>query len=283
MMKNYTILLLCLLFSTSLYGQAKYDNIWLLNVSQSRKSIILDWGKKSPPDTSTLQIRSEIIIGNPNASICDKNGKFKYYSNGCAIAGSDYKMLPNGKQINPGWVHQAYCGEYSDDFYPSSNNIVFLPCPSDSNKYFLFHLARGDFDLATLELPLYSFYYSEIDAKQGKMGVVTKKNVLLTHDTLSSIGVNACKHANELDWWVIVPSIFTQSFHRALLTKDSVIYVGKQKVAEKNGYSPKDWSGQSVFSPDGRKYVRTDPHNGTRIYNFDRCTGLYPIQFLLTL
>jgi hypothetical protein len=248
----------------------------LLNAQKTRKIMVLEWGKNTLPDTSTLQIRSKITVGSPNASICDKNGKLKYYSNGCAIAGSDYQMLPNGGQINPGWVHQEYCYDDSTNPYPAANNIVFLQNPIDTNKHYLFHTARADFDILSenLYLPYTQFYYTEIDAKKGTAGVVTKKNILLVHDTLSEIGPFACKHANGQDWWVIIPAIFSHSYHRVLLTKDSVRYIGKQKIAEKYGYTRSDWSSQGAFSPNGKKYVRTCPQSGTHIFDFDRCTGL---------
>jgi hypothetical protein len=264
-----------LLIPSILISQEKYDNIWLLNSQKTRKIMVLEWGKNTLPDTSTLQIRSKITVGDPNASICDKNGKLMYYSNGCAIAGSDYQIVPNGTQINPGWVHQHWCYDDSTDPYPASDNIVFLPSPADTNKYYLFHTARSDLDLVVLPIPFNRFLYTEIDVSKGKTGLVVKKNVLLKEDTLSELGVKACKHANGIDWWVIAPTKLTHSYNRALLTKDSVRYMGKQKIAETYPYdSFRNWSGQSVFSPNGKKYVRTDPHNGTFIFDFDRCTGL---------
>jgi hypothetical protein len=273
-MKRFILTYIILFFCFSIIGQAKYDNVWLLNGNVTRKVMRLEWNKNLSVDTSTIPVRSEITVGNPNASICDMNGNLKFYSNGCAIAGSDYKILPNGRKINPGWVHQEWCYDDSTDPYPASNNILFLPNPTDTNKYYLFHTARGDFDLIELALPFHRFLYTEIDASQGKTGEVTKKNILLVQDTLSEVGANACKHANGIDWWVIVPTIFSHSYHRALLIKDSVSYVGKQKIEDKHGYTYRDWSGQSTFSPNGKKYIRTSPQNGTYIFDFDRCTGL---------
>ena len=71
-----------------------------------------------------------------------------------------------------------------------------------------------------------------------------------------------------------MPTIGEHSFYRALLTKDSVTFTGHQILAAKFGNTQADHFGQAAFSPDGSKYVRSDPFNGTYIYDFGRCTGL---------
>ena len=265
-------LLFFLLFPTLLLSQEKYDHIWLISANVN-DPMTLTWKNKDAPDTATIKVRSQIVIQDPNASICDRNGNFLFYSSGCAIAGRNYKMLPNGS-INPGLVHHNYCFDDSTNPYPAFNNIVFLPKPNDTSRYFLFHTARADTSIPHVALPFQRFYYTEMDVNKGTVGGVVKKNVFLSGDILSEIGPTACKHSNGQDWWVIVPSLLTHSYHRALLTENGAFYIGKQGISKNFGYTKDDWAGQAVFSPDGTKYVRSDPFNGTYIFDFDRCTGL---------
>lgn len=262
-----------------LLAQNKYDNIWLINNGLSKNSTIINWNN-SKPNMIINKIETGSTVSDPNASICNAEGHFRFASAGCSILGSDYKIIDGGKDINPGFVYDQYCFK-GTNYYPAFNNIVFLPNPEDTTRYYLLHTGRSsNNDLVTF--PFVWFYYSEIATNSVTNGQVINKNVLLApRDSMSEIGPLACKHANGKDWWIVVPGLLGDWFYRALLTKNGVSYMGKQKIKSKKILDPRDWAGQGVFTPDGAKYIRTDPFNGTFIYDFDRCTGLMSNQILI--
>jgi hypothetical protein len=271
-MKKITLFILFIICYLSIAAQEKYDNIWLVDYNGIGKPVILNF-EHSPPDTVRIPLQAETVIGVSNACISDKNGKLMYYSSGCAISGRNFKILPNGG-INLGVIHNNYCFSDHVNPYPSTNNIVFVPKPKDTSRYYLFHTARTDTSIPFVASPFKYFLYTEINANKAIYGSIVKKDVLLATEILSDIGPTACKHSNGKDWWVVVPTLNTHSYLRALLTDKGVYYVGKQDITKNFGYSKNDWAGQAVFSPDGTKYVRSDPFNGTYIFDFDRCTGL---------
>ncbi|MFZ4544976.1 MAG: hypothetical protein ACOYOA_13060 [Saprospiraceae bacterium] len=274
-MRKFFFLLL-VLFNCPLNAQNKYDYNWILNNETINDYILVNW-KSQEPNISIIHSSSWLSVWDNNASISDKDGNFKFFSNGCVIAGKNLYTLLNGNNINPGYVHNGYCGFVAGgNTYPAFNSLVFLPKPEDSTHYFLFHTIRSaSSDSNSVTYPFVWLLYSEIDSRIGANGAVIKKNIQLgPRDSLSEIGPIACRHSNGVDWWVIVPTLYNHSFYRALLTKKGAEFIGKQVLTSPGQRNPDDWAGQGVFSPDGRKYIRTDPQNGTFVYEFDRCTGL---------
>ena len=271
LMKKLIIIFLGLpLFLSILQAQERSGDTWALGYFGELN--LLKWETKDSISTKYMSDAS-VSFDRPNTSICDKYGNLKFYSNGCSVIGNNYEIIPNGKQINPNFIHDEYCGPQSIGIYPTDNNGIFLPKPEDTTKYYFFHTSRDTYTVATTLSPFFEFYYTLIDDTNNKPKVI-KKNILIAKDSLSEIGPYACRHANGRDWWVLVPTIGEHSFYRALLTKDSVAFTGHQILAAKFGRKKFHYSGQAVFSPDGSKYIRSDPWNGTYIYDFDRCTGL---------
>jgi Secretion system C-terminal sorting domain len=280
MMKKLILFHLLSLFCiVSNNAQNLYDNTWAIGIGKSVTTI--DWKKDGVPTSKNSDgYYMRLSISNAN----DAHGNFLFYTQGCAIIGKDYKALTNGKQINPGEQHNNTCGPNSTSGYVTRNAGVFLPRPNDTSLYYLFHIANSDNYAKGISFPPNKLYYTVIDASKGQNGVVTKKNILLVDDTLSFQGPYACRHANGIDWWIVVPEFDTHGYYSALLTKDSVKYVKHKVFSSYYGRELGDRAGQAVFTPDGTKYIRSDPFNGTYIYNFDRCSGeLFNPVFIDTL
>ncbi len=49
-----------------------------------------------------------------NVNISDTAGNLQFYTNGCAIAGANDTILPNGDNINPGPLHYIDCAQNMD-------------------------------------------------------------------------------------------------------------------------------------------------------------------------
>jgi len=52
----------------------------------------------------------ELYFDQNNASICDKDGKLLFYSNGCAVANRHHQIMPNGDSINRGRYFNEWWG-----------------------------------------------------------------------------------------------------------------------------------------------------------------------------
>jgi Secretion system C-terminal sorting domain len=271
--KMVLIYLLCQCFNV-LIGQEKYSNTWILFSTDDSLNKI-EWNLSNP--TFSLIKRKKIYFGNI-ASICDIAGKIKYVSGGCSILDKDLNYLSSAKDINAGYIYETYCsnGVFS---YPTWNGLIFLPMPSDTTKYVLFHESMEEDSLQFY--PPRKLNYSIVDATLNNgIGDVTKKNESILYNRLSKVGIQACRHGNGRDWWVIAPQMGFQGYYTTLLSPKGVGAPQYQKM-NNDSLLEYDFAGQSVFSPDGTTYIRADPANGVYAMNFDRCTG--KLSNLITL
>jgi hypothetical protein len=115
--------------------------------------------------------------------------------------------------------------------------------------------------------------YSTLKVK-GNKKVVLEKNMPLMVDSLSVGELNAVKHANGKDWWIILPRRNSNQFYVFLFTKEGIVDTLIQKIGD--GAPPEEEGyGQTIFSPNGDKMVRFFPHNPLMLFSFDRSTGTF--------
>ena len=109
---NKSVLTFIVIFSLSITAGAqsdKRDYVWLFSNNSTSASgneaYGFDFNTKGPNYLKNYQGVIPIEFTGNNASICDKNGKLLYYTNGCHVVGRDHKILPNGSDLNYGeWI-----------------------------------------------------------------------------------------------------------------------------------------------------------------------------------
>jgi hypothetical protein len=265
------VTLLCLL-SVNAFSQNKVDHIWFFDKN------IVKWVNK---DSSIVLFKRPVYdMGIAATNICDRQGKLKYYSNGCAVMGANHKVLPHGDTLSPGFIFNSYCRDAG--YYPMRNVSVLLPHPTDSNFTYIFHLAMEDTIIQNpiewSTYPGWRIYYSKMDNRLNNgIGDVVEKNVQVVQDVFLNFGLRATRHHNGKDWWIVAQNIYEPSFQVVLLTEKGVFLKGKSTFKGKpinivNG------KGNTNFSPDGKKYASADPYNGIFIYDFDACKGEFSNQ-----
>ncbi len=209
-----------------------------------------------------------------NASICDSLGRLVAYTNGCDIAGADDEILENGEMINPGYAWHVSCIQNEDGYASGIQSAIFLPLPEYDSIYYLFHkqmmLITNPVDAFTEKL-LVSIVDNRIN--NGK-SIITEKNIEILKDTLSYGKLIATKHANGKDWWVVTPRRKNNIFYILKFTKDGIVDTFTQAIGITPDFKTEGY-GQIVFSPDGTKVYRTNPHNPIMVYSFDREAGVF--------
>ena len=257
-----TILLYCLLFMVLDAHAQKHDYIWQMGGG----------GPAYPANELNFNYSNDstYIVNRPNvdrtnASICDSLGNFLFYTNGIQVIDSSYQIMPNGDSLNYGQVADNWS---SNGFgYPFMESALVLPVPEHDSLYHVYHLSVGD-DATYIDGLFYTIV--NMNGNNGK-GVVTTKNQILVADSLS-FELEAMKHANGEDWWIVVTETYQNGFYRFLLTKDSIAGPFYQQIGA--SMHEDDKPSQAVFSPDGSKFARFDTYNDLDIFDFDRCTGL---------
>jgi hypothetical protein len=286
MNKSALLLLIFHIFLSGVHSQNKSDYKWVMgwNLPDLKGGNIIDFDNNRSIDTGFLAF----AMGSNCVSICDKQGKLLMYSNGCAIADQDHKVLENGDSINFGESWKKFCPFKYSEGYPVTQNSLILPDPGNydengkqvKNGYYLLHKRTELLFQPYLHTwaPGVSYSYVDKNANNGK-GKVTKKNKLIFETKSLTQGyMTACKHANGRDWWVVQIKQDTNIFFKILLTKDTVMVVDSQNIGDFKFHRDNNL-GQAVFTPDGSKWVAFNSKEKAIILDFDRTTGeLYNLR-----
>ena len=272
---NYTKMkkiLLCLFVCSNalLVAQDKRDYQWIFGKTSPTPDIdgtLLNFNT-SPVSVTTMLKHTDIDV--TNTSMCSKSGELLFYSTGCQIFNAQHQLLANGDSIASGYVLNDFCNDDS----PLPQGALILPLPGSDSIYYHFNLdlesaytSQQGFPLAPLHL-----FYSIVSYREGAgNGAVTIKKSVAVADTLTRGGIQAVKHGNGRDWWVIVPKSQSNCYHRLLLSPSGLSDAGIQCLGWE--WSDADAQGQCTFSPDGKKYLRIASQDGLLIYDFDRCSG----------
>ncbi len=287
-MKTFLPIILFLLAITmNTYAQnlpdAKRDHIWVMGttsgINENRGGIWLDFSGDSLL-VDSFDTRLSFYF--TNGMICDTAGQLAFYSNGLFIANAENEIIENGFGLNP--------GPFADDMldFDSAYNLpqgaLALPKPNHLDQYYLFH-STVEYPSSQIPDPhVLKLLLTEINMnKNDGLGKVLKKNKLIVLDTLPLGELTSVRHANGLDWWLILGTRNSNKYYRLLIKGDTIIQKSNQIIGDTvvTGLS------QAVFSPNGNKYVRFNTVSlsyGTRldIFDFNRCSGKLsnPIQFI---
>jgi len=272
--KNYLGTCFFVILTNILIAQQKQNYQWIIGYGtigeNTKDGTLLDFRQDSVQIT---YFSKKMFINGTNTSICDTAGSLLLYSNGCIIANRNNEILINGDALSPGYLGRDYCPYIGS---PLPQGAIILPRPHTPNQYYLFNS-----DLDYVEYPDTSMsisstlttlrvYYHLIDMNE-KPGTIVEKYQIAVMDTMPTEYLQAVRHANGEDWWLLKPESLSNCQYIFLITKEGVQPPIKQCVGKV--WSKRDWTGQAVFSPDGRKYVRFNPYNGLNIFDFDRCNG----------
>lgn len=258
------------LFFVQAIAQQKYDYNWLFGYDTDLGTPGGDGADISfNEDTISISyVQRDMYIYVTNASISDSLGNLLLYTNGCYIANAEHEMMVNGDSLNPGQVHDSQCY----DGYTAPEGVLIIPKPGSSYEYLLFHqgiVYTTENGFSVRGIPL---YYTTVDMSYNNgLGKVTQKNQVLINDTIQIGNLNAIRHDNGIDWWVLNLRKTDGAFYRLLVKSDSIEGPFIQEVPLGSDFNN---GGQSIFSPDGKRYVQYKVQDGIYIYDFDRSTGL---------
>jgi hypothetical protein len=154
------------------------------------------------------------------------------------------------------------------------NGLTFLNKPGSDSLYYLFQWGyNSDAGL----------YYSLIDPYYNDSGTVIFKNIKLQlSDSSLEYGVNAVRHGNGRDWWIITRNgLNSNQFNLFYVGLDSIFGPLEQNV----GTITSTNSTQISISKNGDRLCLVSYTGLVEVYNFDRCSGIIsnPLQINLNL
>ncbi len=208
-----------------------------------------------------------------HSSVCTNEGSLLIYSNGCFICNGHNEIIENGESINEGVVFDIQCDTNSFGYTSGFQSMMTLALPGSDSLYYIFHKRIyyffNPFDVKSLDL-----LYTVIDmSANGGKGKVIAKNQIAYQDTFSFGEMTAVRHANGTDWWLVSPGdrnnkYFVFRFDASGIELEHTFALGDSTPPAGEG------GGQALFSPDGGKYIRFNPKNKVRMFDFDRTTGV---------
>ena len=253
MIKSYyrsSIVIIFFTLSLNCFAQ-KQDRIWLFADSAG-----IDFNDLTNP------VAINCNLSNPDLTaftcIADNQGQLLFYTGGVDLSIRPMRIFDrNGNVMQNGETLLGYP-------WVGQGNMI-IPIPTDSNKYYVF-IADENGAIGN------SIYYSIVDMSlNGGLGSVISRDNLLLADHVNE-KLNAVKHANGRDWWVIVQSTNTDSlFHKFLISPNGVFGPYDQFIG--SGDNRHKAFGQMIFSKDGSKLVAASANSTIDVFDFDRCTG----------
>jgi hypothetical protein len=229
----------------------KQDRIWLFSDSAG-----IDFNDLSNPIPISSNIAEPCL--NSFTCIADSFGQLLFYSTGVELTFTSIRVYDK-------YGNLMQNGDSLEGYPWVSQGCMIIPFPNNPYLYYLFIGNR------TGSMGNYIYYnIIDISLNNGLGAVISKNNLLLTDWVNEKL--NATKHANGRDWWLVVQSTNTDSlFHKFLISPNGIAGPFDQKIG--SGDNQNKAFGQMIFSNDGNRLGLVSGNSTIDIFNFDRCTG----------
>jgi hypothetical protein len=246
---KYLLVSIFVFVSISMHAQFRGNN-WVFG-----DSIIVHFDGNASPLIG--QLNSE--PSEANAAISDSSGQLLFYSGGrfntnifsTYVYNSLGSLMGNSANI---------AGDAS-----ATQGTIILPVPDSPDLFYVFVIARNPSTLVT------QLFYNVVDRSlNGGLGSVIQKNGLLCDSMLCEM-MNAVKHANGRDWWLIVHQRYSANFLLYLISPMGISgpYIQSMGLTINNTIA-----GESAFSNDGEKFAQAICDGNLQLLDFDRCSGI---------
>lgn len=258
----------------TLSAQQKWDAIWMIGYGTPSGDSIIAHTKfdfnYNPVEISGVKKSGVNFTDGANTAICNAEGILQFYTDKCKISDQDgWPPMQGGENLAVGKPDSTNCttgGGYGHQ------TVLALPWPDSADQYILFY--HSEYKYVANDLKPFTLYWARIDMRLNNgLGAVVEKHNILVQDTMPSGYLQAVRHANGRDWWVLTPEAGSNCYYTIKLTPAGPQVIFKQ-CAGQTWLMNTDWIGQAVFSPDGATYARMNWYYDLHVFDFDRCSGL---------
>ena len=247
----------------------KEDNTWITGAASFNDDTFKINYIRFTNDTFQVDlVNKNIPIFGTLGIVSDSFGNLLCYTNGIHVYNKEHEIMQNGNNFQSAAMYPFG--------YPLDQCAIVLPMPDTQQIYIMIDGIQSDIGT---DIVCEKLRYSLIDMSLNNgLGKVIEKKIAIenTEDTINAGFMNAIRHGNGKDWWMLSTKYETNRFRKHLITSDGIFYQGEQSVGEpvRNGigfgtYSPSgEWYGRYVLSG-----TAANPKTGFYLYRFDRCSG----------
>ncbi len=193
-----------------------------------------------------------------SASVSDEKGSLKLYTNGITIWNSLDEIINNGDGLN---IAQVEYEGFEVTGSSSTQGVLIINNPGDFSQYYVFTISDSTLSLSIVDIDLFG----------GSGGVIIKNKTIISDKLMEKM--QAVKHGNGTDWWIITHQYGTSPdssdlFYKVLVSTDT-LQVFQQHVGN---FSSGSKQGEFAISNSGETLAVADRF-GLEILHFDRCNG----------
>jgi hypothetical protein len=221
----------------------------------------------------TLQ-HNGLKINYMTGTMNDEDGQMQFYSNGCAIYGNNDSVLVGAEEINSGPRYNLGCKNRG---YIMHQGMQILPLKNDNTIVF-YNNFDIDNNTGKFHLTLRNAVLSKLNTNQWI--TLSEDNIIETDSLYGTL--SSCRQGNGLEWWLIAPENATNGYLIFNIKQNGTIERKKQFIGTPT-YALEEGSGQSQFTPDGKKYIRYTGLTDLQVFDFDRCDGTLSNPYHLTI
>ncbi len=261
------------------HAQSKQDYVWIFGQAFDFSGGFL--GSEMNFNEPPMEIDNRFLeygLGSANSSICDSDGNFLFYMNGCAVVDKNLEMMENGDSLGYDIWWDVFFNECELGIGVFQDHLI-LSDPLDDDQYYIIHKPRlfNGFEATFDSIPI---WYSKVDLSLNDgLGKVVKKNQILDKSKIFLTSyLTAINHTNGKDWWIIQGSSNDSLLHTYIIDDDGIRLEEVQNSHHFFSSGKTSASGTAKFSPDGTKYAMYNETDGLLIYDFDRQTGRLDFQ-----
>jgi hypothetical protein len=255
------------------YNQCKQ---WISNATGG-----IDFNYNPPISIQNIDLHSG-MIAKTNCHLCDSLGNLVLYGGG----GNLYRYPSGDTLLHPGdWFYYGSATGFIDYVFHIKDGLrsaILLPQPgNDSMVYYLNTTSDITTDLDdTLRLMSIGLHYSTVNmnADGGKGAILYPYDIpMLEQNRYDFRGINAVRHGNGTDWWVVLRGLDSAYYDFLLLDATGLHFDHRQYI----GHNYYIVNGDLGFSQDGtRFFINWCLYN--EVFRFNRCMGMFydPIFFV---
>ena len=207
MMKKVIILMILFSVTSRVFSQNKMGNTWIVGI---HKMPVAVFNGLQPPAVLILENTNSpaypFVVSWAHSNICDSaTGDLLFLCNGMRMYDTSGNIMQNGDSLQ---YVKIYTQNTPPD-QPATQGSLILPKGSNGEYYVFIPTVTDSLYNALwtpdIKTPFNELRYSVVNMNlNGGLGAVTIKNKnLLKNTEMVRTKMQACRHANGVDWWLL--------------------------------------------------------------------------------